>query len=60
MLLYTIKILCSSCTANFPGDILDTHFFVGLFIVVKPFSVGQLNASELGARIDTLSKPFTL
>jgi hypothetical protein len=58
--LYTIPILANSCAANFPGNIFDAHFFVGLFIVVEPFSVSQFNSSEFCARVNTLSKPFTL
>ena len=45
---------------NCPFDVLDTNFFPGLFIVVEPFPVAQIDTVEFRSRLDTFSLPVAL
>lgn len=45
---------------NLPYQLLDADLFARLFVIVKPFPLCQVNAGELGARVDSISQPVAL
>lgn len=49
-----------SGTPNLPSYVCDANFLARLLIVIEPFSVGQINFSELGARVDASCKELSL
>lgn len=51
---------CNLCSLDFPANVLDADFIARLFIVIKPFAVRQIDASELGTGIRSFSQPLSL
>lgn len=43
-----------------PLELLDAHFFSRFLIVIEPLPLGQLDALELGIRLDAVGKPLPL
>lgn len=54
------NLIRSSCPANLPSNFFDAHFLIGLFIIVEPLAISQLDAGKLGSRIDTFREPLAL
>lgn len=46
---------CILCSLDIPADILDTNLFACLLIIVKPLTVRQIDARELGTRFRSFS-----
>jgi hypothetical protein len=49
-----------SVSSDFPFQVLDTDFLPSFFVIIKPFSLGEINRSELCPRLQTSCKPLSL